>query len=364
MKSNALRRRCVNSIMIITAAVALTACAKVQETKSALQSDSPTETTFGISILEGKAGGPQQPSQPKSGPAGSNYPHKSYKRTDLDFGPKGDANTIVEIREPAEPTPAKAPVIIYIHGWTTPELIEEGRFSPFVEHATKHGYITLLVRYGTRAQLPLHMKNQAQGVKEALEYLNTKGTVKPNGQVAYTGSSLGGSYVFQLAHNAEKLGIPVPKVIGSFDPAGGFVVNIKNLKNIPSSTRVVIVPSESETVPAGGQAYSDIWKSIAHIDASKKLIIMPLNDDHGSPKIYSNHSSCINGYDPGSRDQLEVSAEDWYGCWKPVLGAIDYEFGLGGFQYIDPKGEEVRNMGTWADGTPVKKARINEEVIK
>lgn len=344
---------------LLIPALLLASCA--QDPQAALNEQMPKEFNRDLDANEPR-GGSKPPTQPASGPSGSNYPHKSFKRTDIDYG--SGKNTVVEIREPAEPSPANAPVVVYIHGWTTEELIEGGRFQPFLEHTAKHGYISVLVRYGDRMALPVHMENQAKGIKAALDYLKTKGTVKPDGRVAFTGSSLGGSYIFQLAHNAERLGVPVPKVIGAFDPAGGFIVNLKNLSNIPSTTRVVIVPSETEDVPVGGQAYENIWKGVEHILPEKKLLIMPLNDGRGTPKIYSNHSSCINARAPMLFDQILIGAEDWYGCWKPVMGAIDYEFGRGDKKYIDPANPEVRNMGTWSDGVPVKRALINDEVFR
>lgn len=82
------------------------------------------------------------------------------------------------------------------------QIENQKKFDPLLEHLVKRGFTSVLVRYADRFDILNHQENQAEGIKVAIDYLNTKG-VKPTGQYALIGSSLGESYVFPLAHKAK-----------------------------------------------------------------------------------------------------------------------------------------------------------------
>jgi hypothetical protein len=75
---------------------------------------------------------PVPPSQPDSGPGGREYPHAQVTKTTLGSGAEE-----VTIFEPSDPTPARAPVVVFSHGWGG---MNPDYYGAWITHIVRRGY--------------------------------------------------------------------------------------------------------------------------------------------------------------------------------------------------------------------------------
>src|SRR5438876_1883397 len=79
------------------------------------------------------------PVQPSSGPGGADYRHSKVVKTE-----HGQGGTQYWTFEPAEPTPASAPVIVFLHGWGA---MQPRMYDRWIQHLVRRGNIVIYPRY-------------------------------------------------------------------------------------------------------------------------------------------------------------------------------------------------------------------------
>ena len=119
----------------------------------------------------------------------ANYPHKSFVAKSFGTGARS-----YWIFEPAEPTPEKAPVVVFHHGWLA---INPGVYGAWIEHLAQSGRIVIFPKYQTdfSTRPAEFLPNAVAAVRDALDVLETApGHVRPDrDRFAIVGHSAGGN---------------------------------------------------------------------------------------------------------------------------------------------------------------------------
>lgn len=288
------------------------------------------------------AGRISPPAQPRSGPGGSDYPHAGIRESE--HGRGGKQFWIVE---PARPSPAKAPVVIFLHGYSA---MHPESYRGWVNHLAKRGNIVVYPRYQEKLLTPPaeYSGNTAAAIHSALAILARPGHVAPDFErVAVVGHSAGGVGAVNYAVRAQSEGLPIPTVVMIVEPGQGMERGIKlvpmdDCAKIPESVRLLVVIGDSDGMVGAGCART-IWQDTKHV--RDRSFVTVQSDERGTPPLKANHLS------PVSWTREATDALDWYGYWKLLDGLMGAAF-AGGSYTVDP------GMGLWSDGTPVKPLKV------
>ena len=133
----------------------------------------PMVICYNVKILDKELNGdPTPPDQPTSGPGGSDYSHAGVKKSKYKSGAEQ-----FWIFEPTDPTPATAPLIVFLHAWFEifpfPHIV-------WIKHIVKHGNIVVYPIYqrnifGDRQ----FTSNAITEVKHAIQELQQGNHVRP-----------------------------------------------------------------------------------------------------------------------------------------------------------------------------------------
>jgi acetyl esterase/lipase len=88
-----------------------------------------------------------QPSQPKSGPGGSDYSHRGWR-----VSAGGTGADAWYVFEPVRPRPAKAPVTVVMHGYY--EFAGYDQMYELIRHTVRKGSIVIYPRWQTAVATP------------------------------------------------------------------------------------------------------------------------------------------------------------------------------------------------------------------
>ncbi|HUJ79439.1 MAG TPA: alpha/beta hydrolase fold domain-containing protein [Nitrospiria bacterium] len=309
------------------------------------------------------------PGQPPTGPGSSQAPHAGVSKHQYGEGALG-----YWIYTPTQPVPAKAPVILYLHGWNGQNPFYYGGW---IEHLVKRENIVIFPVYqeSKRDEPERMIQNAIQGTKDAIERLEQSGPVQPElDKFAIVGHSLGGGLTAQIAARAEAAGLPVPKAIMPVEPGwrGGSDYPTAPLAKIPPSTLMLVIVGDDDQFAKTRQA-KPIFDLTKQIPPDHKRYIIIQSDHHGTPPLIADHIAPHTPRDnyslarterqkrwtefiihmAGLRDG-EENALDYYGFWKLFDALCDAAFS--GKTNIEAALSTARvgGMGVWSDGTPVK----------
>ncbi|MBI4589323.1 MAG: alpha/beta fold hydrolase [Candidatus Rokubacteria bacterium] len=301
---------------------------------------------------------PSPPAQPPTGPGGSNYSHTAIAINGPYWaeGHNRDNDYRYYIYEPAQPAPAAAPVVLFLHGWLAYTPIT---YMEWTNHIVRKGYIVVWVRYDAGLRPPWTFLDHAMVTwKDALQRLITwQGHVQPardsqgNIQTAIVGHSAGGYLATLLAARAAlpSNGLPQPHAVVPIEPGGFSAIPPENLAAIDPATKMVVVVGEEDTVVCTRTAVA-IWNATPQLLDRDFLLVQ--SDTRGSPAQIANHFFPTT---TGKRDTAAVDARDFYVTFKLSVGALNCVFLGTDCQYAFGKGApEQIDMGTWSDGIPVK----------
>jgi dienelactone hydrolase len=293
---------------------------------------------------------PTPPSQPPTGPGGSNYSHTGVRQTRYGWGAQE-----FWIFEPTGPTPETAPLIVFNHGWSA--------FYPFfykawVEHLVKRGNIVVYPRY----QLGLYIgarqgtTNAIRSVQQAITILQSDDHVHPDlDKFAIVGHSLGGGITAEMAALASENGLPVPKAVMPVQPFVRTDTMMTDFHAIPSATLLLVVVGEDDAV-AGNASAKLIFTTSDQVPLSQKDFIIQRTDRYGNPSLLSDHGAPLAFGNGG----LTVNAMDYYSTWKLFDALTDFAFYGTNHEYCLGNTPEQRFMGLWSDGTPVKEMIVTD----
>ena len=329
---------------------------------------------------------PTPPSQPDTGPGGKQAPHAAVIKNRYGQGEKE-----YWIYEPDKPKPAKAPVVIFLHGWggTNPMY-----YGAWIDHLVKRGNIVVFPRYqssiltGREDFIP----NTLDATKAALTRLQTEpGHVLPDlDKVATVGHSLGGVLAASVAALAHESGLPRILSVMSVEPGltrSPANVPMPDLKKIESDTLLLSVAGDQDTLVEDYDAKRIYYES-SRVKAENKDFIRLVTDDRGTPPLIANHRAPTapdKEYDNAEGDLTArqpsmgsggtrpiegqansprtpaVDALDYYGLWKLFDALCDVAFYAKNREFALGNTPQQRFMGKWSDGVPVKELVVTDK---
>lgn len=333
------------------------------------------------------------PRQPTSGPGGAEYRHAQVVKNV--YGSGADQYWLYE---PADPAPATAPAIVFLHGWgaTNPRS-----YGGWIDHLVRRGNIVIYPRYQDQWRYPPDKiaANAARAVSNAVNRLQDGTHVKPDlDRVACVGHSAGGQTAANLAALARTAGIPEPKAIMCVQPGKSWSkvekvrIPLEDISQIPSNILLLAVVGDQDTLARDTDA-KRIFYETTRIPPANKNFITLVSDGHGNPPLVADHFApcALNGdYDsgekPGGQDtnrpllsrlrerlssqaieqtgdhgfpsldgkSRSADALDYNGLWKLFDGLCSAAFYGKDRQFALGNTPEQRAMGTWSDGVAVK----------
>lgn len=299
---------------------------------------------------------PSQPSQPTHGPGSSDYPHAGFRMSKHGAGAKQ-----YWIFTPDDPKPERAPVVVFLHGWAS---FEPDVYGAWIKHLVRRGNIVIYPRYqeSLRSLPGAFAVNAVAATREAISRLMT-GDVQPDQEkLAFVGHSMGAILSANIAQNAAQLDMPTPRALFLAEPS--FEPLVGSYDKISAETLVVVAVGADLKRDSSARK---ILQGSTLIPPEKKNYVALPSDLQGNPPILSDH------FAPCAADQFDEAATskprnqwrgrtrdalDYYGYWKFCDGLLDAAFFGRNQHYALTDSPELRFMGFWSDGTPVRQATI------
>ncbi len=322
----------------------------------------------GSSILDLFTSSPAPPSQPSSGPGGSQYSHRAVQQTVY-----GEGAEQFWVYEPSDPLPTSAPVIVFLHGWV---ITNPMHYGAWIDHLVRRGNIVIYPRYQKNMLTPAanFTQNALDATCTALKFLQSPGHVKPKlDKLAIVGHSAGAVIAANLAASRD---FPTPAALMAIEPSckvGPMFVRYQALSRIPKTTLVLVVVGDMDfiTLDIGAR---QMLRDTSQIPRENKDYIRMTSDRHGSPTLLADHLSPFAwdaAYDnneiidakyfPGAKTMSgPPDALDFYGYWKLLDGLTDAAFYGKNRKYALGNTPEQRFMGSWSDDVPVKELEVLE----
>ncbi|HZP66760.1 MAG TPA: alpha/beta hydrolase [Rudaea sp.] len=326
---------------------------------------------FGLAVTGHAADAPHPPSQPMHGPGSAEYLHARVDARELPGGARGGW-----LFTPADPVPARAPVVVFCHGWGA---LEPKGYRAWIDHIVRRGNIVIWPNYqdSLRVRGEDFLPNAVAGVHAGLDELASgRERIAPDlERVAVVGHSAGGLLSAELAVVAAREHLPAFRAVMPVQPGDGSrdgrrraTIPSVDFAPMPASTLLLVVVGADDHF-----AYETlglhIYDSAKQIPATNKNVLELETDVHGSPTLIANHfapAAPVDSHLPVRDHALfaefahagVVDALDWYGTWKLFDALSDAAFygrerdvALGG-------GPAQLSMGTWSDGVPVTPMRV------
>ena len=285
---------------------------------------------------------PSPPGQPAAGPGGAEYAHGGLRETR-----RGSGAGEFWVIEPAKPGVAKAPLVIFLHGWTafTPTT-----YRGWLRHLARRGNIIIYPRYqsGLLTPAPEFFPNALAAIRDALAVLREPGRVAPDlSCVAVVGHSAGGALAWNYAIRAAAENLPAPKCALLVQPAQGPergvpLLPIEDGSALAAEFRLLVMTGDADGI-VGATAARRVWRATSHLQ--QRAFVTVQSDDYGSPALRANHLS------PVSWTREATDAVDWLAYWRTFDSLMDSTFAA------KPLVIES-GMGAWSDGTPVKPLKV------
>ena len=282
------------------------------------------------------------PQQPKSGPGGSAYTHADVRESE-----HGEKSTQYWLFEPQQPQPKKAPLVIFLHGYSA---MSPEPYRAWIEHLVRRGNIVVYPRYQENLVTPPaeYHDNVVQSLRDALEVLAQKGHVAPDlKRLAIVGHSAGGVGAANFTARAVEEKLPQPAAVMVVHPGQGpkdgiQIVPLDDTSTIATTTHLLVVVGDTDAF-VGETSARRIWARTGKV--KDRTFVTVQSDDHGFPTLRANHLA------PLAEGHMSTNALDWFGYWR--LFDEQCAAAFSGKNYTPASG-----MGAWSDGTPVKPLKI------
>ncbi len=295
------------------------------------------------------------------------YPHKSVRRVELGEGPRS-----YWLFEPADPSPAMAPVIVFNHGWFA---VNPGVYGAWIEHLVRKGRIVIAPRYQRDwATAPANfLPNALIAVRDALDVLSSSPAhVRPDrSKFAIIGHSAGGNLAVQMAAVAAEADLPAPRAVLAVFPGEVLQSRKPDLADVPASTLLVVVAGEKDLV-VGDQRAREIFAATTAIPRDRKKFVLYRSDLRGHPQFRADHLAPTGGharFNTGDgllagaqMARAEVNAFDTAGFWRMADLTLEAAFAGKTLDEATGKGEAFRHLGYWSDGRPVLPPIVGDDL--
>ncbi len=291
------------------------------------------------------------------GPADPGYRHGSVARSEIGSGPRSYL-----LFEPAEPSPGRAPVVVFQHGWLA---MNPGVYGAWIEHLARRGNIVVYPRF-MEPETPVeqYLPNALGAIVDAFDVLESSPThIRPDRRrFAIVGHSTGGVLAAQVAALAASRGLPEPRAVIAVTPGDLFRTKGPDLARIPATTLLVVVATEHDVVTGDNRARR-IYREASSVPASRKKFVLYRTDLRGRPWFWADHlapTASLAAFDNGDgpfrafqMSQGATNAMDRQGFWR--VADITIAAGYDGRSLDDAtaRGESFRRLGYWSDGRRV-----------
>jgi hypothetical protein len=299
--------------------------------------------------------------QPTTGPGGSTYANASVTVNGPYWANNRYTNNNVEyyIYEPGTPTPATAPVILFLHGYAA---FASSDYQGWIYQMVQKGFVVVWAAYqnsltSTFADYPANAEAAWTDALYRLQNYTWEPHVRPymvNGvaQTIIVGHSFGGWITGWLAGEASTAvpSFPVPLGLVMIEPASLGLLPPINFTGISPATKMVIVSSDQDNVACSADGVN-IFESTTQVPAAQKNYLFFNSDLTGTPNQVGNHYY-PNTY--GYKDTAAIDNRDFYVTYKLSVAAATCVFGGTNCNVFLGNGSaEQLTMGTWTNGTPI-----------
>ncbi len=306
---------------------------------------------------------------PKENVSESRYAHQSVNVQEVGSGPRS-----YWLFEPAEPRPAQAPVVVFLHGWLS---MNPGIYGAWIEHLAKSGHVVIVPRYqdGWRTPPSDFLPNSIVAIRDALDVLETApGRVRPDRErFALIGHSAGGNLAAQVAAVAGPSGLPGPKAVVAVTPGEVIPSSWPKLSKIPAEVRLAVVVAEEDVV-VGDERARQIYRQSKAIPADQKLFVLYRSDRKNFPPLVADHqaptgalSRLDSGEGPFREMQMakaSVNALDVLGIWRLADLTLEAGFEARCLQSLTEGGDLLRDLGQRPDGQPTRPPLVGQDLDK
>jgi len=324
-------------------------------------------------LTSGPATAQDKPTRPAVGASaelseGAGLPHAKVSRYEIGQGPRS-----YWLFEPAEPKPARAPVVVFLHGWFS---VNPAIYGAWIDHLVRSGNTVVFPRYQNDVgTLPRDfLPNALFAIRDALGVLAAgKDHVRPDlDRFALIGHSAGGNLAAQVAAVSANRDSGLPEVRAAVIVMPGEVLSSREpkLSQIPESTLLVVAVGEDDVV-VGDLRARQIFKQATAVPRSRKRFILFRSDRRGVPPLLADHAAPTgantrldNGEGFLRALQLnlgDVNAFDWAGFWRIADATLGAGFaGLTLDEAIADK-DAFTHLGYWSDGRKVNSPVISDD---
>ncbi|MCJ2013985.1 chlorophyllase/cutinase-like alpha/beta fold protein [Methylobacterium sp. J-076] len=348
---------------------------------------------FAVAASAAQAASP--PVQPGDGPGGIGDRKATVVKRALG---RPSAPTYAFYAEGPAPE-AGRPVAVFLHGWGA---VNPQSYGSWIDHLARKGWVVLFPRF---QELNRTRPSDAPAVagallKAAFGEIAADKDAKPDlSKVAMIGHLAGAPLAMDLAADAEKDGLPTPKLIFAAVPGGiatgpksrGIVLD--DLGRIAPQTLLVAMVGDKDA-RAADMASRRLLREASAVPPERKLFVRALSDDHGFPALTATLAAPAGldtAYDAGAikmppepkdapkpppfrwsaemaltgEQQTLVSqiniaradALDYLGFWKTFDLAAAAAFS--GADAVSLKANpRLADMERWSDGWPVKRLAV------
>jgi acetyl esterase/lipase len=298
------------------------------------------------------------PAADRAAPATTAYPHGSVSAQAFGRGARS-----YWIFEPAEPRPAKAPVVVFHHGWLA---VNPGVYGAWIDHLARSGRIVIFPRYQTdfTTRPDQFLPNSAAAVRDAIDVLATApGRVRPDlNRFALIGHSAGGNLSVQMAAVAADHGLPRPRAVVAVCPGEVKPLTDPGLASIDPETLVVVAATDADRLVGDCRA-REIYAGLASVPIDRKKFLLYRSDPRGPFPIVADHlapTAALASLDSGeglfrarqmSHARLDIL--DRHGFWRMADLTLDAAFAGLTLDEGTSKGALFCDLGSRSDGVPI-----------
>lgn len=275
---------------------------------------------------------PTPPAQPAAGPGGRAYPSAACTVTKRAFA---NDDLSYWVFEPASPAPARAPLVVFDHGWMGNDPVH---YAHWLDHLCRRGNVVIFPRYQSLLTPPgFFLPNAAWSVRDALAFLGEPGHVRPQTELGMVviGHSAGGTVAAGMAGTWFVNGLPFPRAVFAVQPATPDAVPFVGLEATPAATALTCLVGDADTVV--GRIGCDALFARTGQVRGKRYVWMR-SDGHGAPGLVADH------FAPSELTPY-TDALDFDVLWRIGDGLRDCAF-TGTSCALGP-------AGAWSDGTPL-----------
>lgn len=288
-------------------------------------------------------------------------PHGGFRAVQLGAGARS-----YWLFEPTRPSPRRAPVVVFLHGWLA---VNPAIYGAWIEHLTRRGSIVIFPRYHKDALTSPadYIPNALAAIRDAIDVLQeAPGHVRPDpDRFALVGHSAGGNLAVQLATVASEAGLPRPRAVVAVLPGEVRPVPGPEPERFPFDCQLVVAAAENDLVVGDARARALFHGASAAVPEDRRLYVLYRSDRSGPGGVVADHfapyaiqpkldtgEGPLRGF---QLDRARVDRLDIYGFWRLTDLALQAAFAGRSLAEATSRGTRVRDLGSWPDGRPIRR---------